>query len=122
MLTRIRAGLPSFSPPESGSPPAALLVPPLRAFHHSTNIGFGIDPINELEVGEDLSRCEPFDFLLAQAVEPIKKRTLLGGQLRRLFGARHGDWIMLSQRSVFPRRLPHLRARRIQARRHERAR
>jgi hypothetical protein len=66
-------------------------VPPLRAFHHSTNIGSGIDPINELEIGEDLPRCEPFDFLLAQAVEPIKKRTLLGGQLRRLFGARHGD-------------------------------
>src|SRR5262249_58902658 len=33
---------------------AALLVLPLRAFHHSTNIGPGIDPINELEVGEDL--------------------------------------------------------------------
>src|SRR5215510_2717320 len=109
MLTRIRTGLPPFFPPVSGSPPRGLLVLPLRAFHHSTNIGSGIDPINELEVGEDLPRCEPFDFLLAQAVEPIKKRALLGGQLRRLFGAKHGDWIMLSQRSVFPRCLPHLR-------------
>src|SRR5262249_48081438 len=106
MLTRIRTGLPPFFPPVSGSPPRGLLVLPLRAFHHSTNIGSGIDPINELEVGEDLPRCEPFDFLLTQAVEPIKKRTLLGGQLRRLFGARHGDWVMLSQRSVFPRCLP----------------
>ena len=69
---------------------AALLVPPLRAFHHSMNIGSGIDPVIELEVGEGLPRCEPFDFLLAQAVGPIKKCTLLGGQLRRLFGARRG--------------------------------
>jgi hypothetical protein len=115
-----RAGF-SFGRMNTAHHRAALLVLPLRALH-STNIGSGIDPINELEVGEDLPRCEPFDFLLAQAVKPIKKRTLLGGQLRRLFGARHGDWIMLSQRSVFPRRLPHLRARRIQARRHERAR
>src|SRR5215831_10074718 len=106
MLTRIRAGLPPFSPPESGSLPggptcaSTSRVPPFDEYRS------GIDPINELEVGEDLPRCEPFDFLLTQAVEPIKKRTLLGGQLRRLFGARHGDWVMLLQRSVFPRCLP----------------
>jgi hypothetical protein len=102
---------------------SALLVRPLRAFQHSTNIlvretqvhggllklaanGSGIDLIDDLEVGKDFLRCESFDFLLAQAVEPIKERTFLGGQLRRLFGARHSDWIMLSQRSVFPRMLP----------------
>src|SRR5260221_1174888 len=63
-------------------PPAALLnlVRPLRAFHHSTNIfireaqlhggllklaakGSGIGLIDELEVGEDLPGCVPFEFL-----------------------------------------------------------
>jgi hypothetical protein len=98
-------------------------VPPLRAFHHSTNIGSGIDPINELEVGEDLPRCEPFDFLLTQAVEPIKKRTLLGGQLRRLFWREAwglGNALAAKCVPTLPARI--YDARQIQTRRHERAR
>jgi hypothetical protein len=54
------------------------------------------------------SMNEPFDFLFAQAVEPIKERPLVGGQFRRLFGAKHGGStvrIMLPQRSVFPCKL-----------------
>ena len=41
---------------------------------------------------QQIRRCFRLPF---GELEPIKKRTLLGGQLRRLFGARHGDWIML---------------------------
>src|SRR5262249_39096618 len=63
----------------------------LRAFHYSTNIGFGIDLIDDLEVGENLPRRKLFDFLLVQAVEPIKERPLVRRQFRMLFGARHGD-------------------------------
>jgi hypothetical protein len=64
----------------------------LRAFHHSTNIGSGIDLIDDLEVGEDLPRRKLFDFLLVQTVEPIKERPLVRGQFRMLFGARHGEF------------------------------
>ena len=55
----------------------ALLVPQLRAFHHSTNIGSGIDSINELEVGEDLPRCEPLDFLLGASGNELLSLGLL---------------------------------------------
>src|SRR5262245_203748 len=51
-------------------------VPPL------TNIGSRIDLIDDLEVGENLPRRKLFDFLLVQAVEPIKERPLV----RRRFG------------------------------------
>jgi hypothetical protein len=68
---------------------AALLVLSLRAFHHSTNIGSGIDLIDDLEVGENLPRRKLFDFLLVQTVEPIKERPLVRRQFRMLFGARH---------------------------------
>jgi hypothetical protein len=63
----------------------------LRAFHYSTNIGSGIDLIDDLEVGENLPRRKLFDFLLVQAVEPIKERPLVRRQFRMLFGVRHGD-------------------------------
>jgi hypothetical protein len=63
----------------------------LRALHHSTNIGSGIDLIDGPEVGENLPSRKLFDFLLVQAVEPIKKRPLVRRQFRMLFGARHGD-------------------------------
>jgi len=70
---------------------AALLVLSIRAFHHSTNIGSGIDLIDDLEVGENLPRRKSFDFLFVQAVEPIKERPLVRRQFRMLFGAKHGD-------------------------------
>ena len=57
----------------------------------STNIGSGIDLIDDLEVGENLPRRKLFDFLLVQTVEPIKERPLVRRQFRMLFGARHGD-------------------------------
>src|SRR5262249_20847514 len=60
-------------------------VPPL------TNIGPRIDLIDDLEVGENLPRRKLFDFLLVQAVEPMKERPLVRRQFRMLFGARHGD-------------------------------
>jgi len=63
-----------------------------RAFHHSTNIGSGIDFIDDLEVGENLPRRKLFDFLLVQAVEPIKERpTRPQTVLDAFFGARHGN-------------------------------
>jgi hypothetical protein len=71
---------------------AALLALSLRAFHHSTNIGAGIDLIDDLEVGENLPRRKLFDFPLVQTVEPIKERPLVRRQFRMLFGARHGDF------------------------------
>jgi hypothetical protein len=70
---------------------AALLALSLRAFPHSTNIGSGIDLIDDLEVGENLPRRKLFDFLLVQTVEPIKERPLVRRQFRMLFDARHGD-------------------------------
>jgi hypothetical protein len=57
----------------------------------STNIGSGIELIDDLEVGENLPRRKLFDFLLVQTVEPIKERPLVRRQFRMLFGARHGD-------------------------------
>jgi hypothetical protein len=70
---------------------AALLALSLRAFHHSANIVFGIDLIDDLEVGENLPRRKLFDFLLVQTVEPTKERPLVRRQFRMLFDARHGD-------------------------------
>src|SRR5215831_11039334 len=63
----------------------------LRAFHHLTNIGSRVDLIDDLEVGENLPRRKLFDFLLVQAVEPMKERPLVRRQFRMLFGARHGE-------------------------------
>ena len=86
-----RAGF-SFGRMNTARHRAALLVLSLRAFHHSTNIGSGIDLIDDLEVGENLPRRKLFDFLLVQTVEPIKERPLVRRQFRMLFGARHGDF------------------------------
>jgi hypothetical protein len=63
-----------------------------RAFHHCTNIGSGIDLIDDLEVGENLPRRKLFDFLLVQTVEPIMERPLVRRQFRMVFGAMHGDF------------------------------
>jgi hypothetical protein len=75
-----------------GSSPGGPTCAFTRAFHHSTNIGAGIDLIDDLEVGENLPRRKLFDFLLVQTVEPIKERPLVRRQFRMLFGARHGDF------------------------------
>src|SRR5262245_59111896 len=75
----------------SARPPGGPTVLSLRAFHHSTNIGSRIDLIDDLEVGENLPRRKLFDFLLVQAVEPIKERPLVRRQFRMHFRARHGD-------------------------------
>jgi hypothetical protein len=75
----------------------------LLPFHHSTNIGSRIDLIDDLEVVENLPRRELFDFLLVQAVEPIKECPLVRRQFRHAFWREawrfHLFQIMLPQRN-----------------------
>src|SRR5262245_52823790 len=65
--------------------------------------------IDDLEVGENLPRRKLFDFLLVQAVEPIKERPLVRRQFRMLFRAMHGDSPCFGSCFVAPTRfLEHL--------------
>jgi hypothetical protein len=74
------------------------------ASSNSRRKGSGIDLINDLEVGEDFLRREPFEFLFAQAVEPIKERPLVGTGLASLIAALNTDFDWLREHTRYLQR------------------